>query len=161
LRQRYFVANAAIIPAGANGDINAYVTDNTDLIIDINGYFAAPGKGGLSLYAPPPCRLVDTRGQYLGDFSGARAFGVVSTGCSASSLAQGFVLNATVIPTSPLGYLTLWPDGEKQPTVSTLNAVDEATTSNMAIVPNKDGSVDAFASSSTYLILDISGYFAP
>jgi hypothetical protein len=31
----------------------------------------------------------------------------------------------------------------------------------MAIVPNKDGSVDAFASSSTYLILDISGYFAP
>jgi DNA-binding beta-propeller fold protein YncE len=155
------IANAAIIPAGANGDINAYATDNTELIIDINGYFAPPGTNGLSLYAPPPCRIVDTRGQYPGAFSGAYPFGVVSTGCSAPTLAQAFVLNATVAPRSPLGYLTLWPDSEQQPLVSTLNAVDGAITSNMAIVPNVDGSVDAFASNTTYLILDISGYFAP
>jgi hypothetical protein len=34
------VANAAIVPAGTNGSITVYVTNPTDLIIDINGYFA-------------------------------------------------------------------------------------------------------------------------
>ena len=33
--------------------------------------------------------------------------------------------------------------------------------SNMAIVPNQNGSLDAFASSYTNLVLDISSYFAP
>jgi hypothetical protein len=68
-----------------------------------------------------------------------------------------------------LGYLTLWPDPGQQPVVSTLNAYDGFITSNMAIVPNTDGSTDAFAapglpgqgSGYTQLILDISGYFAP
>jgi len=31
----------------------------------------------------------------------------------------------------------------------------------MAIVPNMNGSLDAFASQLTQLILDISGFFAP
>jgi hypothetical protein len=59
--------------------------------------------------------------------------------------------------------LTLWPDGETQPVVSTLNAADGAVASNMAIVPNRagDGDTDAFASSTTQLIMDISAYFAP
>ena len=34
-------------------------------------------------------------------------------------------------------------------------------TSNLAIVPNTDGSTDAYASDPTQLILDISSYFAP
>jgi hypothetical protein len=60
-----------------------------------------------------------------------------------------------------LNYLTLWPDGENQPVVSTLNAQDGLITSNMAIVPTMNGSIDAFATDLTQLILDISGYFAP
>ena len=60
-----------------------------------------------------------------------------------------------------LGYLTLWPDGQTQPLVSTLNALDGIITSNMAIVPSPDGQIDAYASGMTQLILDISGYFAP
>ena len=48
-----------------------------------------------------------------------------------------------------------------QPTVSTLNAEDGFITSNMAIVPTNDGSIDAYAYALTQLILDISGYFAP
>jgi hypothetical protein len=70
--------------------------------------------------------------------------------------------NATVIPVGSLGYLTLWPYGQTQPGVSTLNATDGSLTNNMAIVPaGTAGKVDAFANGITQLILDISGYFAP
>jgi hypothetical protein len=34
------VANAAIVPAGTSGEISIYVTDRTQVILDINGYFA-------------------------------------------------------------------------------------------------------------------------
>jgi len=86
---------------------------------------------------------------------------VVGSVCGPSSTAQAYVFNATVVPSGPLGYLALWPDGGPQPLVSTLNAVDGAITSNMAIVPTYNGSIDAFASNLTQLILDISAYFAP
>ena len=70
--------------------------------------------------------------------------------------AEGYVFNATVVPSPDLSYLTLWPDGEGQPVVSTLNAADGWITSNMAIVPNINGKIDAYASGITQLVLDIS-----
>lgn len=33
------VANAAIVPAGTNGAVSVFVTDNTHVLIDINGYY--------------------------------------------------------------------------------------------------------------------------
>jgi hypothetical protein len=57
--------------------------------------------------------------------------------------------------------LTLWPQSQPQPLVSTLNAIDGAVTSNMAIVPTVNGSVSTFALNPTHLVLDISGFFAP
>jgi hypothetical protein len=32
-------SNAAIVPAGTNGAINIFVTNNTHVVLDINGYF--------------------------------------------------------------------------------------------------------------------------
>jgi hypothetical protein len=58
-------------------------------------------------------------------------------------------------------YLMLWADGQPRPTASTLNAYDGFITSNMAIVPTTNGSIDAYAAGLTQLILDLSGYFAP
>ncbi len=153
-------ANAALLPAGTNGAIEVYVSNASDVVLDVNGYFAPPADGGLSLYTVTPCRVLDTRNG-SGAFTGKLEVEVASSACAPSSTAQAYVLNATVVPPSPLGYLTLWPHGENQPNVSTLNASDGAITSNMAIVPTNDGNVNAFASSPTQLILDLSAYFAP
>lgn len=71
------------------------------------------------------------------------------------------VLNATVVPANVLGYITLWADGQAQPFVSTLNAVDGVLTSNMAIVPTTRGAIDTYATDPTQLVLDTTGYFAP
>jgi len=159
-------ANAAIVPAGTGGEILAFAAGNsTDLVVDINGYFAAAASAPnpMSLYNIEPCRVLDTRstlppGVY---FSGELTVDVQDSPCAISSSATGYVLNATVVPARTLGYLTLWPDGLQQPVASTLNALDGVITSNMAIVPTTNGHIDAFASNPTQLIVDISGYFAP
>ncbi len=156
------VANAAIVPVGTNGGIAVYPNNDTDLLIDINGYFAAQSSSGLSLYTVTPCRVIDTRNVGNGQpFQGELPVNVALSPCAPSSSAQAFVFNATVVPPGHLGYLTLWPNGEDQPVVSTLNAADGFITSNMAIVPTNNGSIDAYASALTQLILDISSYFAP
>jgi hypothetical protein len=66
-----------------------------------------------------------------------------------------------VVPHGSLGYLALWPQGGAQPLVSTLNAIDGAVTSNMAIVPTSNGRIAAAPSNPSHLVLDVFGYFAP
>lgn len=154
-------ANAAIVPAGSNGDIEVFATNNTNLVVDTNGYFAsAGGTGGLHFYAVPPCRLIDTRTQGSGQAFLGNHFVQVAGVCGIPA-APAIVVNATVVPSNALGYLTLWPYGSSQPTVSTLNASDGFVTSNMAIVPMAFGGIVSFASNNTQLVVDVTGYFAP
>ncbi|HTV66262.1 MAG TPA: choice-of-anchor tandem repeat GloVer-containing protein [Bryocella sp.] len=157
------VANAAIVPADpSNGNVSVFTYNSTDVLIDINGYFAAPGTGGYSFYPAAPCRAYDSRDNNGQPFAGERTVSIAGSPCAPPSNAKAYVFNATVVPSGSLGYLTLWPNGQNQPVVSTLNAYDGFVTSNMAIVPNADGSTDAYAGNGlTQLILDISGYFAP
>ncbi|HXB21665.1 MAG TPA: hypothetical protein VNV88_09800, partial [Candidatus Solibacter sp.] len=155
-------ANAAIVPAGTNGDVSVFVTNDSDLVIDINGYFAPVTANGLALFNLSPCRVLDTRNPAGSPpFTGKLDINVAASTCGVPVSAQSFVLNATVVPPGPLGFLTMWPQGAQQPLVSTLNATDGVITSNMAIVPTTNGSVSAFTSQSSHLVLDISAFFAP
>jgi len=156
------VANAAIVPAGSDNLAAFYPNDNnTDLLVDVDGYFATPGTNGLSLYPTAPCRVLDTRQNNGPPFVGEIEVNVVGSVCAPPSSSEAYVFNATVVPSGVMPFLTLWPDGSEQPFVSTLNAYDGFITSNMAIVPTTNGFIDAYAAGLTQLILDISGYFAP
>jgi hypothetical protein len=154
-------ANAAIVPAGEGGEVSVFVTDDADVVLDVNGYFAPPAFGGSSLYTLAPCRVLDTRDYPFPPFPGTYTTSVQASNCPVSTNATAYILNATVVPTGALGYLTLWAAGSSQPFVSTLNSSDGSVTSNMAIVPTNNGAVDAYATNMTQLILDISSYFAP
>jgi hypothetical protein len=133
------------------------------MAIDVNGYFAAPAAGGLSLYNLTPCRIVDTRNTLPAAFTGTQVVTATGVSCGVPPEAQALVLNATVVPSGVLGFLSLWPNGGSQPGVSTLNSLDGSLTSNMAVVPTSNGLLDAYAAGpgTTQMILDISGYFAP
>ena len=155
-------ANAVVVPAGTNGDVNVFATDATDLVIDIDGYFAPQGPGGLSLYTVTPCRVLDSRlPEGTPPFSTTRDINVIASSCGVPGNAQAFVFNATVVPPGLLGFITMWPQGQLQPLAATLNASDGAVTNNMAIVPTTNGSISVFPSAPTQLVLDIFGYFAP
>ncbi len=162
------VANAAIVPAGANGAVSVFVTDPTDVILDTNGYFAAPGgAGALSFYPVPPCRVADTRGAD-GPLGGpimaaqtARAFPIPSSACGIPAAAAAYSMNVTVVPDGVLSYLTAWPTGASQPNVSTLNSFDGSVVANAAIVPaGTAGAISVFVTDRTHVILDVNGYFA-
>ncbi len=155
-------ANAAIVPAGTNGSISAYVTDPADLIIDIDGYFAPPATNANWFYPLTPCRILDTRSS-SGQFSGTLPVNGAGSSC-VFTFGTAPLVNATVIPPGPFDYLTIWGYGQPQPLVSTLNALDGAITSNMAIAavnPSTGTGLDVFASNPTQLIVDLLGYFAP
>jgi len=154
-------ANAAIVPAGTNGGVTVYTTNKIDLIIDVSGYYADPGPGGLALYNATPCRSYDSRAEGSGVLiNGVKNVNVASA-CGVSPAAQSLVLNATVIPQASLSYITNWAYGSAQPIQSTLNAYDSAVTSNLAVAPTNDGQVSTFTTASTGLILDLFAYFAP
>jgi hypothetical protein len=156
------LANAVVVPAGAGGAVNVFTADNTDLVIDINGFFAPQGPGGLSLFTVPPCRVLDSRlPAGTPPFSTTQDVNLTASPCGVPVTAQAYVFNATVVPPGPLGFITMWPQGQTQPLAATLNATDGAITNNMAIVPTTTGSVSVFPSSPTHLVLDIFGYFAP
>src|ERR1035437_9913134 len=67
-------ANAALVPSGQQGAISVYPSSATDLVIDVDGYFAPPTSNPdpLSLYTLSPCRVLDTR-PGSGAFSGTRS----------------------------------------------------------------------------------------
>jgi hypothetical protein len=155
-------ANAVIVPAGAGGAVDVFTTDATDLVIDINGYFAPPGPGALLMYTVDPCRVLDSRlPAGTPPFSTTKDVNVTAAPCGVPASAQAFVFNATVVPPGSLGFITMWPQGQSQPLAATLNASDGAVTNNMAIVPTTTGSVSIFPSQPAQLVLDIFGYFAP
>jgi hypothetical protein len=166
-------ANAAIVPAGTNGEVSAFTTEAADLILDINGYFAPPGAvGALTFNAIAPCRVIDTRITPNGALAGPALVGntprnipVASAPACAGSLgsAKAYSLNATVVPSGSFGFLSMWSAGLGQPLVSTLNAPDGAITSNAAIVPTvaAGGAISVLGSNTVHLILDLNGIFLP
>jgi uncharacterized repeat protein (TIGR01451 family) len=158
------LSNGVIVPAPTDnsGDVSIYVTDDTHVVIDIDGYFAPPGTGGLSLYTVPPCRVLDTRNPKGSlPFTGDLDVDVVDSGCGVPMTSQDYILNATIIPESPHGYLTMWAEGQSKPLAANVTVSDGTNTGNMALVPAGSGWLCAYYSYSTYLVLDLFGYFAP
>jgi hypothetical protein len=159
-------ANAAIVPAGAGGAVSVFVTDATDVILDIDGYFDSPSSAAFSFYPLPPCRIADTRAA-AGPFGGpsmtagkSRDFSIPSSACSPGSAPSAYSLNVTAVPAGSLGYLTIWPVGQSQPFVSTLNSPAGKVVANAAIVPaGSGGAVAVYVTDPTDVILDINGYF--
>lgn len=166
------VPNAAIVPAGANGDVSVYASNNTDLVIDINGYFAPPGlPGALSFYTVNPCRVADTRFESgkTGPFgppvvasNTTRTLPMTDAGCNLPSTARAYSVNMTAVPPGYLGYVTTWPAGQPIPLASTLNSWNGQVVANAALVPaGTNGTINVFASNVTDIIIDVNGYFAP
>ena len=120
-----------------------------------------------SYYVPlNPARLLDTRdgtggnisalsGQATTELKVAGFGGVPPTGATA------VVLNVTVDAPLTNGFITAWPSGEGQPTVSNLNYIPGQTVPNLVTVKlGANGRVNLYNSQGfTHLIADVVGYY--
>jgi glucose/arabinose dehydrogenase len=168
------IPNSFTVALGANGDFNIYATSNTHFIVDITGYYAPPGAGGLYFHPlPRPIRLLDTRpgesachapGDPLngGVTSTEQASGVCD-GITIPQNAQAIVGNATVVNTTQQGgYVTLYPTGEQLPIVSNLNyTAGQIIPNALTVGLGSGGSFNIFPSGNTHFIVDVTGYFSP
>jgi hypothetical protein len=96
------VANAAIVPAGndTSGSVDVFVNDPTDLIIDINGYYAP--QSGITL----------TQGTAAApslSFAGDAGTGIYSSGAGTVNIATGGTNSLTVASNGNVGIGTASP----------------------------------------------------
>ncbi len=167
-------AVAAIIPAGTNNALSAFTTNNTDLVLDLVGYFVGPGNSSALYYHPLPnyCELINTNDppNPSGLAGPALAAGVARSfqvnnnlNCSIPWDAMAYSLNGTATPVNrhPLGYITVWPSDQAQPLVSTLNAPTGTTVANAAIIKAGTGAISIYADADTNIEVYLNGYFGP
>jgi hypothetical protein len=165
------ISTATLVKAESGGGISIYAGKTTDVIVDINGYFAPPATAGLDFYPMSPCRLVDTRlpgPTGLGAPSLAagvtRTFAVrANPACPVPATAAAYSVNVTAIPRTTLGILTLWPAGQAKPGVSMLNVYYPglAKANAATVAAGTAGSINAWVTDATDLVVDINGYYAP
>ena len=164
------VANSVIVPVGTGGSVTFYNhTGNTDLVVDIQGYFAPESAGSTAgAYVPlTPARITDTRtgsgypnaGSTMGPNSTLNV--QVSGAGGVPAGATGAILNVTVTNTTDSGYLEAYPQGATQPTASNLNWTMGETVANRVLVSlSATGMITLYNhTGNTDVIVDVSGYF--
>ena len=178
------VPNLVTVAVPTSGQVSLYnALGSADVVVDVEGYYAAPsGTAGL-FNSFNPYRICDTRtgnqsglsglnltqcdGKTIGpggtltlqvtgtNPSGTTSGGVPSTGVSA------VVLNVTVTSPSAASYFTVWPAGAAQPTASNLNFTAGETVPNRVIVPvSSSGQVSIYNADGTAdMVVDVNGWF--
>lgn len=170
------VPNSFTVKLSQSGNFRVYSFANTDLIVDVTGYFAPPAQGGLYYHSlPKPIRLFDTRApipgfaacEYLSSplIAGgelAKQARISCDGITIPSDALAVVGNATVVNPNNSGFLILWPNGQARPPVSNLNFVTGQVVPNAFTVSlGADGQFKIYSTSNTNFIVDITGYYSP
>ena len=158
-----------------SGQFNMYVASTTDLVVDVTGYYStqlndANGQGLLFNALTGPTRLLDTRAGQSGCFTpsaqmvGGTSYLQPATGACSNvpATAQAVVGNATAINATANGYLTFWPSDANQPFIATSNYRTGVTFNrHFTVGLGSDGAFKRYAASTTDLVVDLVGYFAP
>jgi hypothetical protein len=170
----YAVANSGIVPSSSNGSINVFTFDATNVILDVNGYFAPDDGTGRGLFYFPvsQCRAVNTQDLTLFGAYGPpqitpaadRVIPIAGSGrCQGlPSTAKAWALNATATPNGVgLPFLSMWPSEAGWPGVSQLNAFQGQTVSNSGIVPaGPNGAIQVKVNATTHVAIEVAGYFS-
>ena len=156
------------------GEFKIYTVATTDLVVDVLGYYSSEAidiNGPGLLFTPlTPARLLDTRaGQPACFMPGAALTGGVETSqaasntCTIALTARAIVGNATTVLPAANGFLTFWPsDAASRPLVATSNFQSGRNFNRYYTVGlGANGSFKMYASATTNLVVDVSGYFAP
>jgi subtilase family serine protease len=159
-------ANLVVVPLSSSGGVaikNA--SGNTDVAVDVEGYYAATGG---DTYMPiSPTRICDTRGGNSTTCSGdpPKSGATLTVGVAGSagvpSAAKAVTLNVTAISPTAAGYLTAWSGTGAPPLSSNVNFAIGQVVATLATTPvSSAGAVGLFnASGTTNIAVDVEGYW--
>lgn len=164
---RQAVPNLVEVPVGAGGQVTFYNgLGFTDVVVDLEGYFAAPNGSAGEFQPLAPARILDTRtgnGASTAKLGSAQTLNLQVTGRGGvpSSGVSAVVMNVTATNPSAAGFLTVFPAGATTPLASNLNFTAGQTVPNRVVVGlGTGGQVSIFNGlGSTDLIADVGGYF--
>lgn len=161
-------SSAAIAPVSADGRICFFSSASTDLVVDINGWFAT----GTSFTASGPNRVFDTRAgespaalrtvakTQVGNGYVLEVKVSSLTGVTPASGVGAVSLGVTATRSTVAGFVTVFDCGTQPPT-SNLNFIAGQTVSNAVIARVSASGTVCFASSAPVdLVADINGWFA-
>jgi hypothetical protein len=155
------IANQAVVPL-KNGTICLYSLVDTDVVIDVNGYFDSDAASGFSPATPK--RLYDSRatGQHTLAAGEERVLKVAGSGLSAPGSATSVALNVTVDQPAASGFLRVYPCGSSSGAeISTINYAAGDSRPNSVIVPvDSLGRVCFKSLVQTDVIVDYTGFFS-
>lgn len=157
------VPNQAVVPL-SQGNLCLFSPADTEIIIDINGYFRAGSSATSSGFVPvPPKRLYDTRpaGILALEPGVLRSIKVEGVPGGAPSNANAVALNLTVVAPSDYGFVRAYAcDQTGSSEVSNVNFDPFENRANSAIVPTSaTGTICVVSNAATDLLVDIAGYF--
>ncbi|MBP6820063.1 MAG: hypothetical protein KA368_00895 [Acidobacteria bacterium] len=154
----------------ADGAFKIYVVTNTDVVVDITGYYAPPGAGGLFFHPlPAPVRLLETRaGEAVGCFRPAtpllanQDFLQQGNGtCGIPGTALALVGNATTVSPQAGGYLNLFPADAARPFIASGNYLtNQILNSPFTVGLSPSGQFKVYTSAQTDLVIDVLGYYS-
>ena len=152
------IPNTVIAAPDQYGKICLDSSTPVNLIADLSGWFL----NGDGLHTFTPQRAFDTRqtGFVLTTETPYRLQVTGSFGLPASGVSS-VLLNVTATGATAPGYITVWPCNQPQPYTSNLNYLPYQDIPNAVIATvDANGQVCFASSSPTFLITDISGWFA-
>ncbi|MDQ3014041.1 MAG: hypothetical protein M3X11_25470, partial [Acidobacteriota bacterium] len=155
----------------ADGAFNIYALNTTDTVIDVTGYYAPPGAGGLYFHMlPTPVRLLETRmGQTAGCVlpgmplpGGADSLQTATTACTGIPAgARAIVGNATTVSPQSGGYLTLYPADAARPLIASSNySTNQLVNGPFTTGLSPSGQFNVFTLATTDLVIDLVGYYS-
>lgn len=161
------VANSAIVPVAANGEIDLTnemsAAGSANILVDIVGYYSTNANFAGAAFVPiAPSRVFDSRKDGSRQIQNGVEYDL-ALGYWAQS-ADAIEMNATVTGTKSNGFLSLYTYGVlSPPSTSNLNWSTGQITANAAYVSpdNANGWIAIYngGSGATDVILDVSGYF--
>ena len=164
--------NVFTVGLGADGAFKIYVTTNTHVVVDITGYYAPPGAGGLYYHKlPSPIRLLETRKGQPGCFTPGTALAANSenlqqgtTTCGGVTIPGSAVAlygNATTVGPTTNGFLTFFPANATRPGTASGNYQSGQTLNSPFIVGlSPAGQFKIYTVAQTNLVVDVHGYFS-
>jgi hypothetical protein len=165
--------NAFTVGLGASdGAFKIFVTTNTDVVVDVTGYYAPPGAGGLYFHPlPKPIRLLETRNGFSGCQTTNTTLAAGSTrtqlgtltcdGVTIPSDALALVGNATTVNPAGTGFLTMFPANAMQPFIASSNfTAGQVMNAPFTVGLSPSGEFKIFTMTTTDLVIDVMGYYS-